>query len=123
MSRVIKFRCWNPTGQCMHDWKELVEKNKIHLLAQNSGSYPIMQFTGLLDANGVEIYEGDILKDSSIAKDRYDSGEFVYGVIEFVKSGFCEVYRHPDSRVHNEDIDGIHYVIVGNIYQNPELLK
>ena len=81
------------------------------------------QFTGLLDANGVEIYEGDILKDNSISKDRYEFGEFVYGVIEFVKSGFCEVYRHSDGRVYHEDIDGVHYVVVGNIYQNPELLK
>lgn len=113
MSREIKFRIWNMTGNCMHEWRELVEKNKIHLLANQQPAYPVMQFTGLKDKNGIEIYEGDIVEcwtyhlqivwdkeDASFFAANYDSRIYESGQ-EW--SGNCEV--------------------IGNIYQNPELLK
>jgi uncharacterized phage protein (TIGR01671 family) len=118
--RQIKFRAFVKKDKAMVS--DVRIGNSLNECFKSDGVV-FMQFTGLLDVNGVEIYEGDILKDNSISKDRYEFGEFVYGVIEFVKSGFCEVYRHSDGRVYHEDIDGVHYVVVGNIYQNPELLK
>lgn len=121
MNRVIKFRCWNPTGNCMHAWNELVEKNKIHLIAQNSGSYPVMQFTGLTDKNSVEIYEGDITEDKSLSKFAYESGEYARGVIVFHESAFLECYTHNDGQKYYEKIRNS--VVVGNIHQHPELLK
>lgn len=75
----------------------------------------IMQFTGLFDKNGNEIYENDLLqirpgeKDSVVWHCVFDKGSFVFLRIGFeVEGGFS--YR-PDLQV------------IGNIYENPDLLK
>lgn len=76
----------------------------------------LMQFTGLIDKNGREIYEGDIVK--------LDSWEGVQQ-IAFVEGAFCLT----DAK--GNFVGDIHYVhhadhnqasIIGNIYENPELL-
>lgn len=108
MSREIKFRCWNAFSQCMHDWSEMVEKNKIHLLTNKNKSYVCEQYTGLKDKNGVEIYEGDILECGS-------------GYLWVVK--WNEV--HCGFLAEGEDVSELNFnaEVIGNIHQNPELLK
>lgn len=68
----------------------------------------IMQFTGLLDKNGKEIYEGDIVEFSSFEEGR--EREEISWAKHF--TGFC---------FSKEDAD--RYEIIGNIYENPELLS
>ena len=109
MSRVIKFRVWNFVGECMHDWRELVEKNKIHLLANQQNSYPVMQFTGLTDKNGVEIYEGDIVKSLGVT-------DYCFGVRPVIFDNGC-------FKVSGYGLFSGLVEVIGNIYQNPELLK
>lgn len=82
----------------------------------------IMQSTGLLDKNGKEIFEGDIVQ----FEDCYEVSDFLYintGIIEWCQGGFHVTNR--DSVLMEDLLDGdsLDVTIIGNIYENPELLE
>lgn len=121
--RVIKFRAWDGTFM-MDPYCELREHNQFwgEDLTNTPYKSPIsvMQFTGLHDKNGKEIYEGDVLK--------YDAcGDVSHHRIYFHE----ESGRWMDERYEDGDsvtvYDSFEFVreckIIGNIHQNPELLK
>ncbi len=73
--------------------------------------YPIMQYTGLKDRNGKEIYEGDILSFVPIDHKKFNNPYPPFSVFWNDKEcGFC--LWSP-----REDVE-----VIGNIYENPELL-
>lgn len=84
--------------------------------------YELMLFTGILDKNEREIYEGDILKDTD--------NEIYY--VDFIRGCFYLKTRYekngewlewlPMSEI-DRLADPVDFEIVGNIYENPELLK
>ncbi|OUB05993.1 hypothetical protein BK708_40475 [Bacillus thuringiensis serovar yunnanensis] len=79
--------------------------------------FELMQYTGLKDKNGKEIYEGDILQFNTDAP----------GVVDYFR-GSCRVktpsrYRGDDWRTSLWDATIDEYEIVGNMYENPELLE
>lgn len=82
--------------------------------ALDSGNYEVMQFTGLKDKNGKEIYEGDIVRLEQWEPEIYE--------VVFNRGGFC--FRHSDTDVFYHDAKYIEKgEVIGNIYENPELLQ
>lgn len=66
--RAIKFRFWSPDGRMLDDhegWAEGIGINEALDASAVCGYIP-MQFTGLTDKNGTEIYEGDAIKDTAL---------------------------------------------------------
>jgi len=108
MSREIKFRDWNPEAKEMQYFNLDGYDREVHDAYGN-----IMQFTGLLDKNGKEIFESDVIK--IIMKDCVLLDEVYWSESDAM---FClkKLSRNMLTlQTHNVEI-------VGNIYQNPELL-
>ena len=130
--RTIKFRIWDGkemTDSCIYSFGKFYDGDRnyedgIEFLGQ------VMQFTGLLDRHGKEIYEGDILHNGWViswnenypnygfyqkSKDNWRTGLGV-GRPNW-KYGFLWNKQNPYS-IDRQDLE-----VIGNIYQNPELLK
>lgn len=80
------------------------------------------QSTGLFDKNGVEIFEGDVVQ----FEDCYIESDFLYankGIVEWSQGRFTVTNR--DSVEMEDLLDGelLDVTIIGNIYENPELLN
>ncbi len=85
----------------------------------NAENYIIQQFTGLKDCNNKEIYEGDIIDIGS---------RLGYCLVDKSESNPALVYTYLDKEHFGweenfENIDAENIEIIGNIFENPELLK
>ena len=121
MNREIKFRAWETEHKFMIPMVYLFSHkmdgclNYYNYGAQNP-ELPLMQYTGLKDSKGREIYEGDILKASSTGGHT--------GVVEFVDGRFIVNFAKGTGNIIWLAIDRAHLdEVIGNIYENPELLE
>lgn len=115
MSREIKFRAWDKHYKRFRD---IVLNSPISALNNNEidERFELTQYTGLKDKNGKEIYEGDILR---VYDDFFRDGlDDMYGVVKFDNGRF---YLNTFKPYYNET--WIYFEVVGNIYENPELLE
>ena len=77
----------------------------------------IGQYTGLTDKNGTKIFEGDILK---FTHNKEDENPVIYS-IEWKNDRGCYGYAETEYKL--IEIDVLHCEVIGNIHDNPELLK
>lgn len=150
MNREIKFRVWSKSLKkfedlsnfwvrpddfltCFMEWRPDFDGEMVFETEKTDFIY--QQFTGLKDMNGKEIYEGDIVKykrgysvtyeipKGVFRSEVVEQGEYV-GEIIFIFPSFCWSYDHKKG----DDIEPLHlardrYEVIGNIFQNPELLN
>lgn len=130
MTREIKFRAWHP------EWGEMVESSSSNAWNYDkrefypfcfevgfshyphSDGWVLMEYTGMKDMNGREIYEGDIMNHLGLYGPNF--------VVDYDRGIFHLIY--PGLPEHNNfyaDLHKmlIHHAVIGNIYENPELIK
>ena len=122
MSRQYKFRAWNSEREDMMDWEDLSQYDYLTDSIKNDKRI-VMQYTGLLDKNGIEIYEGDIFKEDLFNP---ETGKEIFSYVVF-KDGMFTDNAGDDTLydlIYNTLIDeGNQIEVIGNIYENKELLK
>ena len=133
---IPKFRAWDTHEEVVNrvDYIDFAN-GVIGMSNENVRDYEqpihrvnIMQSTGLKDENGVEIYEGDIVKRTYLFNGRYgetNTGEVVYDK-EYARYVISRPKKHIEPKT--EDLRNIlsdksTYEVIGNIYEDGNLIK
>jgi len=121
--REIKFRAYSKIQKRILDVVEIRFNTKCFKLSDSQwyefDEAYLTQFTGLLDKNGREIFEGDILRTEGI--DNVQLWKVDYEMSSDVMGFSCNCISGSFSSCHNEVWD--EGEVVGNIYNPPELLE
>ena len=138
--RIIKFRGkrissgdWQ-FGDLSHSQNDVVvnEKYTTNRLINGMWIFPetVGQFTGLYDKNGKEIYEGNLIKQINFNGEQYEA---IYEVVYSGESFCLKMLKGNEKAMSNNSLSSFGYYnedcilrkgeVIGNIHDNPELLK
>ena len=123
--REHKYRAWDSKNEVMYTEAYITDEGFLCIregrksyFDRDEGRAELMQFTGLLDKEGKEIYEGDILSAVELTemnmlnKEMYPPDEPI--IVKWLDSGYSPWFVAPNELVEIE--------VIGNIYENKELL-
>jgi len=131
MEREIKFRAWNngmyyDVVLCNGLWTDNMREDRWH-------SGDIMQYTGIKDKNGKEIYEGDVVKMTTPDNEDFGPDEVLTGAVIWrshkwkFDSGVKKALGQRDWSDYASLSAQVElmteFEIIGNIHESPELLK
>ncbi len=116
--REIKFRAWWLGDKIMESWSEIFMTEPLSMYFRSDERPVLMQYTGLKDKNGKEIYEGDIVKPVQtkgmrwkLATVEYQRGEFV-----ILPKGETRSFKTLT------ETGWLKIEVIGNVWENSELL-
>ena len=131
MNREIKFRAWHKDLKKMFKIGQITleegtwnfepnDRGFIGMSIPYQPSFVLMQYTGLHDKNGKEIYEGD----NVYCQTKYGKAK---AIIKFIDGKFVAYWNsaltHPENGHHIACYEiNKRFEVIGNIYDNPELL-
>ncbi|QSX20013.1 YopX family protein [Priestia megaterium] len=143
--KEVKFRVWDKDlskmhicGEDVHDSINFLDNTACYYNLQNgcgslpdgTGTYDLMQYTGLKDKNGKEIYEGDIDSDdhNNLSVILYIKKYGAYCVVPlplYLHEDYEEevMYQYGYDCFFENMVPDKYLNIIGNIYENPELLE
>ncbi len=111
--RKVKFKVWDKVHKEMLDWEQV--KTEMVFTNMDDKNLVFLQYTGILDKNGKQIYENDIVKNRLNGK--------VY-VVRW--NGCSSAFLMQDVEKQTKSLyfanQGFgRYEVIGNVYENPEL--
>lgn len=119
MNRGIKFRVWDTKYNVIISWDDISESKTLAILVNNHNrnisNCVLMQYTGLKDKNGKDIYEGDIVEYSRTFKAKiiFQDGGFKIQEPQDKDYGVFLNYFTCNNAVS----------VIGNVYENPNILE
>ena len=125
MSREILFRAWSYVSEKMTYGVENAIGNScfafVHLIHDND--VEVMQFTGLRDKKGMEIYEGDIVTYKRSVGNW--TGQFMTTThkVIFTEEVNAFVMEYGSSYIKLRKHWNYEYEVIGNVFENPNLLQ
>ena len=124
--RIIKFRAFTEKNKPQMTFLD-VESVGDFMSKYGKEDTILLQYTGLKDKNGVEIYEGDIIKSKRKLYDPFGEKEpkeiEIIGIVEWILDGFrVKSVNKEYQDVFRGVFRWLDLEVIGNMYENPELL-